>query len=288
MIYIALTIFVNGLIYVILRLFTNYKIDTFQAIVVNYFTSALLGVLLTGASQVQGEFAEAKGILPYALVLGILFISVFTCIGKSSQIFGVSTTSIADKLSLIFPVLFAFFVYSEPVTALKIMGIILSMVSIVFAVLGKKPNTNIISQSVLFYPFIVFVGGGIISILINEVQLRFSTINYSTFLIGLFGVAFSIGFVILLSQIIQKKSQFTAKNIIAGIGLGIPNFFSIYFLMLALNSGQESSIVFPIVNIGIVVFATIAGLLLFKEQLKPINYFGVLLAIIAIALFLID
>ena len=53
-----------------------------------------------------------------------------------------------------------------------------------------------------------------------------------------------------------------------GIALGIPNFGSIYFLVLALRSGgMESSTIFPVNNVAIVMISTFLGILLFRERM---------------------
>jgi hypothetical protein len=51
------------------------------------------------------------------------------------------------------------------------------------------------------------------------------------------------------------------RNIIAGICIGIPNFFSIYFLIRMLNSSfLQSSAAIPVLNIGIVVASSITAI----------------------------
>jgi len=79
--------------------------------------------------------------------------------------------------------------------------------------------------------------------------------------------------------------KITGRNIIGGIALGIPNFFSIYFLVMALrNNGFESSTIFTINNVAIVLVSTFLGIILFKEKLITKNWIGIILAIISILL----
>ena len=70
-----------------------------------------------------------------------------------------------------------------------------------------------------------------------------------------------------------------------GIILGIPNYFSIYFFIKLLNSHiMNSSAIIPIANIGVVVCAALAALILFKERMNKANTIGLLLGIISILL----
>jgi uncharacterized membrane protein len=46
----------------------------------------------------------------------------------------------------------------------------------------------------------------------------------------------------------------------------------------------NSSAIFPIINMGIVLFSALMAMLLFKEHLSKINWVGVILSLAAIAL----
>ena len=102
---------------------------------------------------------------------------------------------------------------------------------------------------------------------------------------SLFGIAAFFGLIILLIKTIKKREAFGLKNIIAGIALGIPNYFSIVFLIKALQTeGFESSTLFTINNVGIVIVSTLVGILLFKEQFSLKNKIGIVLAIVGIVI----
>jgi len=86
-------------------------------------------------------------------------------------------------------------------------------------------------------------------------------------------------------SIVKQESTLELKNLLAGVCLGIPNFFSIYLLIEAYSStGWGDSTVLAIVNISIVVISAILGFLAFKEKLTLQKLFGLLSALIAIGL----
>ena len=69
-----------------------------------------------------------------------------------------------------------------------------------------------------------------------------------------------------------------------GIIFGIPNYLSLQFIFEALNTdGLEPSVVYPLVSMGIVLTTALAGLVFFKEKLSLSNWFGIGLAVVAIA-----
>ena len=74
-------------------------------------------------------------------------------------------------------------------------------------------------------------------------------------------------------------------TILGGIALGVPNFFSIYFLLRALQfEGLNSASIFTLNNVAIVMLTTLAGIVFFKEKLSLKNWMGIFLAVISILL----
>ena len=129
MIALAGTIISSTLIFVIFRLFEKYKVDTFQAIVFNYFTAFICGFLLY-----SHEFSSKIWIqldwIPYTFLVSLLFISLFFLMGQSSQKNGVAITSVAVKMSLAVSMVGMILIYNEDLTLLKITGILLALAGV--------------------------------------------------------------------------------------------------------------------------------------------------------------
>ena len=94
MIPLLVSILCSSLIFIIFKLFPKFKIDTFQAIVFNYFTAFICGVLLFG-KEWNAAALDSGNWHWYIVLCAILFISLFILMGISSQKNGVALTSIA-------------------------------------------------------------------------------------------------------------------------------------------------------------------------------------------------
>src|SRR5690606_6324850 len=70
---------------------------------------------------------------PYAAILGLMFITGFYAVGMTVTLFGLTIASVLQKMSLLISVPFAFFMFSEPVTVLKILGLLLALVAVVLS-----------------------------------------------------------------------------------------------------------------------------------------------------------
>src|SRR5690606_34921641 len=98
-------------------------------------------------------------------------------------------------------------------------------------------------------------------------------------------LSFSIAAMIIFAYLFIKKTQFNQASILGGMVLGILNFTNIYTYIKAHQYMSESpSLVFTGMNLGVILFGTLIGTLIFKEKLTRINFIGIGLATIAIGL----
>jgi drug/metabolite transporter (DMT)-like permease len=287
MIFLLLSILCNSLLFIILKYFERFRIHTLQALVFNYITAFSLGVV----SNESGIPLTAIPHMSWAwlvLLMGILFIIVFLLIAKTAQQIGVSVATVANKMSVIIPVTIAVLFYHNSCSVLKILGIGLALTALLLTSLKEKsavagPSKGLL---ILVLPFIVFLGSGIIDALVNFAQERLITKEYSSlFLAGCFAVAGCIGVTTVLFRYLFKKEKVNMRNVIAGVVLGVPNYISIHCMMKALNAKVlESSVLYPINNMGIVLLSSAGAILLFKEKLSWKNRIGILISILAITL----
>ena len=285
MIFLALSIIASTLIFVIFRLFASYNINTLQAIVVNYFVACSCGVI-GYQNSIELSAIPQYNWFYYTLALGALFIIVFNLMAITTQRSGLSVVSVATKMALVIPIAFGLWYYKEPLGPFKAAGIVLALIA-VYLVAVKKDSGIILQKRNLVFPMLVFLGSGLIDTSLNFLQNDFITDKslIPLFSSTIFMTAGVIGIMVLVAQKIKGVLVLEFKNIIAGIVLGIPNYFSIYFLVKALRSDLfDSSGIFTINNVGIVIISTLLGIVFFKEQLSIKNWIGITLAIISIAL----
>ncbi|MDB9828900.1 DMT family transporter [Flavobacteriaceae bacterium] len=285
MMFLALSIIASTLIFVIFRLFASYNINTLQAIVVNYFVACSCGVI-GYQNSIELSAIPKYNWFYFTLALGALFIIVFNLMAITTQRSGLSVVSVATKMALVIPIAFGLWYYKEPLGPFKAAGIVLALIA-VYLVAVKKDSGIILQKRNLVFPMLVFLGSGLIDTSLNFLQNDFITDKslIPLFSSTIFMTAGVIGIMVLVVQKIKGVLVLEFKNIIAGIVLGIPNYFSIYFLVKALRSDLfDSSGIFTINNVGIVIISTLLGIVFFKEQLSIKNWIGITLAVISIAL----
>ncbi|WP_375324717.1 EamA family transporter [Flagellimonas sp. GZD32] len=283
MIALSLSVLSSTWIFVVFKLYDVYKVQTLVAIIVNYITACLVGLTLYKGTLNVSEIIGSSWIWG-PVFMGVLFITIFNLMAKTSQVAGVSVASVATKMSLVIPVLLGMLLYNERLSFIEVAGIVLALTA-VYLVSAKGKGLHV-DRKHLILPFLVFLGSGVIDASIKYFEeVHLSDHEIPIFSSMIFGFAALSGLFFIAFKSNKSEMKLNLKNILGGVALGIPNYFSIYFLIQALRSDLLSSAaVFTINNVAIVMLSTLVGILLFKEKLSAKNWGGVAIAILSIIL----
>ncbi|HJE54856.1 MAG TPA: DMT family transporter, partial [Acinetobacter pseudolwoffii] len=211
------------------------------------------------------------------LALGILLPSVFLLLAKALESAGILKTEIAQRLSVVLSLAAAYFIFQEQFNQLKILGIALGIGAVLCILFSHRQGAGQGSQGML-YLGLVWVGYALIDVLLK----------YTTSLGLQFAVALNLMFIcaLIISMgylLFKYKSLGSIQNIGAGLLLGVLNFANIAFYVKAHMLLKDSpAIVFAGMNILVVVLGVIAGVMFFKERLKPASAAGLLLGLTSV------
>jgi len=282
MIFLILTILQSTAIFVVLKLFSRFKIDNWQAITINYVVASIFGYVIY-KGEVSASIILNKSWLEFSIILGFTFIGTFFIFALSSQKVGVALTSVASKMSVVIPVIAGLLLLHEEISLLAAIGVFIALVAF-YLTLGGGVNRSFPRKYVIF-PLLLFLGNGI-----NDTLMKYSEHHYVEdtndlilFLAVIFSMALVLGLLISTKRYFDKKYSISFRNIIAGIILGLINFGSTFYILKSMGL-FSSSVVFPVTNAGIVTLSALIGFLFFREKLSTRNWIGILLAILAILL----
>ena len=280
MIFLLLSVVSSSLLMVIFKISGRRNMDSFQVILINYIVATIIGYSIVGLPK-RDIFQQSW--LLYAFIIGILFIVIFLIMARSTQKSGIAITTVASKMSVIIPIIFSILYFTENVTWLKTLGIVLAMIS-VFLTVYKKDTGGNKSERRIVLPLILFIGTGLIDSLIKYTQEVHLTGSGSImFASTLFCIAAISGIAYTPFRKKSINNIFNKDVLIAGLVLGIINFGSLYGIVMALESRVfDSSIIFGVNNIGIVMFSVFLALLIFNEKLSKLNRVGIILSLVSI------
>ncbi|WP_233487068.1 MULTISPECIES: SMR family transporter [unclassified Halanaerobium] len=173
--------------------------------------------------------------------------------------------------------LFAIIIWQEYPEDLQWLGILLAITSII---LVNFPFNKDCHQALRLNLIFLFLYGGIAEFS-NKIFQKYALVDYKVlFLFWVFFSAFLISFFYSVKKVkrLPKKSE-----LLTGFAVGIPNLFSSFFLISALNY-LKTAVVFPIFSAGSIVLITAAGYLFFGEKLKAKEWASILMTVVALIL----
>lgn len=244
----------------------------------NYVVAGLLGLLMGGSVEsIQ---------LPIQWMIVALLVGVGFVAGFMLQMYAIGTIGLAIPISIariatLVPVIASAIIYGEYPSPIQIAGIVAGVAA--FVMLGLAQSKSNIDPS---HPVGASTIGLLLLILVvmgaNDFSMKIaqeSAINQSGFLCFVFGFAGIICWGIIL----MRRVPITLRDLLLGALLGVPNFFSSWFLVKALGE-LSASVVFPVVSAGGVILATLTALLFWKEYPTRAAWIGIALSAVAVAL----
>jgi drug/metabolite transporter (DMT)-like permease len=295
MINLLLTTFFTVSLFLFFSFSTRFGINSFHAIVSNYFICIILSVCFLPDLFFLKSIDFTSTWIILALATGALFPLSFYLMALAIEKVNVSVASVANKMSLIIPVTFNLLFLKagdRDMSALNITGICLALPAIILAS-AKKTDTILANDSAsenFMLPIMVFLTAGIIDTMINFISFAYlGPKEQSLFPFFTFMAAAGMGSFIILIRIYLKKEKIALKSIYGGIILGVPNFFSIFFMLKTFDDfNNDGAFVFPFLNIAVIILSSLAGVFLFKEKLSKLNIAGIILAFISICLIFLN
>ena len=258
MMYLILAMVSSMLVSVVMRLSEKQGAAGTWKLAVNYVMCAAMSLLFSGSPQL---FPAVEG-LPSALLLGgvtgVLYLLGFVLLQWNTRRNGVVLPATFMKLGVIVPTLMSVLLFGEAPKPLQILGILLALAAIVLIQGRSREETG----SLLGLIALLLSGGtaDAMSKIFEEMSL---TALKDQFLLYTFGTAL----ILCVALCLIRKQRPTWRDALWGLALGVPNYFSARFLLLALGD-LPAVVVYPSFSVGTIVLVTAVGLLCFSERLS--------------------
>lgn len=279
MLFVLISVICSVTVSVIIKLARRYSINVTQMIAWNYPVAVVLNYFFY-KPKVEFQVLNNENWKLY-LLLGLLLPSIFLAIAASIRYTGIVRTEIAQRISILIPLIAAFLIFHENPTTQSIIGIAIGIVAVLCSFNWKGDNKVEAGYKYWLYPLIIFLGMGLIDILFKQVAQLETAYTSSIFFIFL--IALSVSFLYVFGRVASKKERLSLGSAIWGISLGLFNFGNILFYMKAHKAIPDNpSVVFTAMNIGVIALGALIGILLFREKLSMLNKIAILLAVLSI------
>lgn len=288
MLFLILSILSSFVILVIFKVTEKHNIPVIHPIIINYFIASSFGYFNAGLTFEKVAEIPLEWYWPAAFV-GSLFVFTFFLIGLSTRKAGIALTTVASKMSFVFPMFFSIIIDDKDhFTSTKLLLLFMAMVAVFLTVYRKRRKT-IESLFIMLLPAMLFVLLGLADSIVKFSQTFYikNETDSSAFSFLTFGFSAFWSIVLIFFQK-NKLTILKPKTLLSGILIGLANFGSMYFLINALNALElNNSIVIALNNTGVVLASIIAALFIFREKLSIMNKFGIVLSIATFAILMI-
>lgn len=276
MLYLILGILCSALISLLMRYGEGKVKNNVAMFIFNYIVCVVLSCLF------MNDFTLTKDKYPITIILGVvsgvLYLVNLVLMETNISRNGVVLTATFNKLGVIIPTFMAMILFKEEPKLQQILGIIIVIISIV--IINKRKKKDEIAKSELLL-LILLISSGLTDATSNIFDKLGNNELKDYFLLFIFASALICA--LILWKI--KKQSISKWDIIIGVLVGVPNYLSSRFVLLALRS-LPAIVVFPVYSVSTLAIITIAGILIFKERLSKNKITGILL--IALALILLN
>jgi multidrug transporter EmrE-like cation transporter len=301
LIYLLLAVLCSSSIALIFKYSESNNLNRYIITAVNYLTAALISLFFIINKEIiffdfnnsdfknnfsrvilQGEGVfSAQSSQQWATVVGltagIFFFVSFIYYQKSVRENGVGLAGTFGKLGILIPMLFAILIWREYPNNTQWIGIFLALISIILVNFPFSKNWR---KALRFNLLFLFLYGGIAEFS-NKIFQKYALVDYKV--LFLFWVFFS-AFVFSSIYSLKKIDGFPKKReVVIGAAVGIPNLFSSFFLISALNN-LNTAVVFPIFSAGSIVLIAAAGYIFFGEELNNKEWISIFLTVLALIL----
>lgn len=281
MLYLFISIVCSVAVSVLLKIARSKGIVLAQAITVNYAVAALcVWYFLSPDLGVWADYAQHWWLF---LSLGLVLPAGFVVMGLAVAQVGIVKSDAAQRLSVFLPILAAFALFGETLTADKIIGIALALLALLALLYkdggnaGKKSKKTQSSMTAAVLLLGVWLCYGAVDILLKQVSKSGQAFG-STLL-----VTFILAGLLMLGYLLLKRTKWTAASVLGGLVLGGLNFANILFYIRAHQAyGNNPTLVFAGMNLGVITLGMLTGAVVFKEKISTINAAGIALALMAI------
>lgn len=269
--YLLLAISSSSAIAILMRL-SNGKIrNNVAMLAMNYLMCTLLSM---GFSEQDALFpAGSAQTLLMGTAQGLLYLVSFLLLNISTARNGVVLSSVFMKLGLLVPMVLSIFFFGEFPSALQLIGFVMALTAI-FLINFESGQKQFRMNWLLL---LLLLGGGSGDAMAKIFETWGNPSLSSHFLLYTFLTAL----ILCLALMKYKHQRIGGAELVFGLAIGIPNFFSAKFLLAALNT-LPAVIVYPSYSVATMLVVTLAGALFFREKLN--RYQWLALGVILLAL----
>lgn len=276
MIYLLLAILSSTCVSSFMRLSEKFISNKMMMFVANYALCTIFSYLYIDNSITYSLDYGFIVMLITGAITGILYLVSFMALKTNMQYNGVVLSSTFMRLGVLIPTAIAIIIFKEVPKFSQIIGFIIAILAIILINFDKE-GIKEGSKKTWLLGLLVLNGLG------DSMANIFDKLGNPSYGDGYLIMTFLVALLLSIALTFKDKQTINRYDILFGILVGVPNYYSARFLLLALNS-MNAVIVYPVYSIATMIAITSVGVLCFKEKLNRQKIIALLMIMVALAL----
>lgn len=276
MMYLILAILSSACVSIFMRLSENHIKSEMAMFMANYGACIALSIAFMEGSVGVSLSKGTSSILALGCITGILYLGGFVMLKYNIRHNGLVLASTFMKLGVLIPTVMAVVFFGEQPETLQVLGIVLALAAIVVIQFEKEAIKD---GKKKIWLLVILVVSGLGDGMMNVFEQAGVPEEKDGYLLMTFAVA------MLLSVVgaLFNREKVEKRDLAFGLLIGVPNYFSARFLLLALGS-VDAVIAYPVYSVATLITITVVGLLAFHEKLSRKKAVALVMIVAALCL----
>ena len=258
MIDLILAIVSSALVSLVMRLSEKWRKNGTTMLAANYVMCTVAAGVLTGTPLLPA--GEGTG-LTWLMggVCGVLYLLGFVLLQFNIRRNGVVLPATFQKLGVLVPTIAAITIFGETPRWTQLLGIATAISAILFMQgrADKASGRNMLGL------IAALLCGGCCDVMSKVFESWGNPLHGNHFLM----ITFAMATILCVILSIVRRESITVPDVVCGLALGVPNYFSARFLLWALKD-VPAVVVYPTFSVGTIIVVTLVGMLAFREKVE--------------------
>ena len=277
MLYLLLAIASSALVSLCMRMSERHVRSNMVMFTVNYAACLAMSRFYMGDIRLLAPESGMGWAVALGAVSGFLYLYGFVLLQRSILHNGVILSSAAMKLGgVLIPVVLAVLLFRERMGWMQLAGAVIAVAAVILMNLEKG---EVHRGGKKLWLLVLLLISGLTDTMANVYDKTGAAALKNHYLFYTFLAALLTALVMALI----KRQRPRPADVLCGLLIGIPNYYSARFLLLALAS-VPAVVTYPVYSVGTIIVISTVGVLLFKETLSKRKKYALLMILAALVL----
>jgi len=274
MFYLILAILSSAMVSITMRASEKYITNKMAMFMSNYAICIALSAAFLDWKNVSAGLGMPALVL--GVISGVLYLVSFIFLKYNMQHNGIVLSSTFMKLGVLIPTVMAVVVFHEMPKWTQVLGIAISVFAIIMVHFEKEALQE--SNKKIWLLLLLVLSG-----FTDSMANIYEQVGKAEGKDGYLLITFFVAFLLAAMLAFREKNKMTRKDLVFGMLIGIPNYFSARFLLLALGS-VDAVLVYPMYSVATIIVITLAGVFAFREQISKKKAIALGMIVVAVCL----